>query len=337
MKIFTIILLLILTNCENQDKKKQVNNININIFQNPKNNTLNNFKTNIKPNTTSQNMRITDFKNNDYFAYMRSSNVQFEILVDDVPSYRFFGKETSNGMGMNGDVPLNAQLLKSGKHIIQGKIFPKYGDAKLQSRSFLSLDFSIRESNALTSFDLFSIEPPSSTLSEDKTKLINPIENLPYYELKSELDVQLPFEIVGWTQSVNLKDEMEKGNDLKKELKKAYDEIRKIIEKRDESAFSEIIKEREHLLATAFYLTPKEQKKELNEFLDIIKNKDYELVPYPNEINIHFYGYGKLITMFTLERESIIKLINTKDKNEVINLDFYFHRKKAGNKLEVIL
>jgi hypothetical protein len=90
-------------------------------------------------------------------------------------------------------------------------------------------------------------------------------------------------------------------------------------------------------LATAFNFSTAQKNSELQEFLDMIQSEDYELAPYPKNADIHFYGYGKLVTLLTPEQEGVIKLINKKDPNEEVTLDFYFHRKKKGNKLEVIL
>lgn len=329
--LITLLSLSFLTCCQGQDKEMKIQ-----LYSDPKIES-NNLENQINQNTEPETMKITDIKKKDYFAYMRSSNTQFEVLVDDVPVFRFFGKESKSGMGMNGDIPINSGLLKSGKHNIQGKMYPKYGNTSLVSRSYLTLEFSIRESNTLNIHKLYEISPPDSHPNSDKTAIINPIEGLPYYELNTELEVQLPFNIIGWTESVDLKKEMENGNDIKSEVKSAYDKIRQIIDKKDIIGFSELIKEREALLATAFYFTKDEEKKELEEFLDLIKNPDYELAPYPAEADLHFYGYGKLVTLFTKEREGVIKLINKKDPNEEIVLDFYFHRKQKEDKLEVIL
>lgn len=327
--LITLLSLSFLVCCQGQDK-----DMKIQIHSDPKiesNNLENQINQNIEPET----MKIADIKNKSYGAYIRSSNIQLEVLVDDVPVFRFFGQQSEKGTGMNGRLPLNSFLLKGGKHNIQGKMYPKHGSTSLVFHSALTLDFSVREANTLENLELFNIESPDKTNKDGN--IINPIEGLPYYELNTELEVQLPFNIIGWTESVDLKKEMENGNDIKSEVKSAYDKIRKIIDKKDIIGFSELIKEREALLATAFYFTKDEEKKELEEFLDLIKNPDYELAPYPAEADLHFYGYGKLVTLFTKEREGVIKLINKKDPNEVIVFDFYFHRKQEGGKLEVIL
>lgn len=326
-RIIYFIIFLFSVSCGKTDK-----DIKIHVYENPK--TLNN-KFEKQSNLKIEMENVKYIKERDYFAYMHSSNAQFEVLVDDVPAYRFFGKESRNGMGMSGDIPLNACLLKSGEHTIIGRIFPKQGSLFLNYNSYLSLDFSIRESNTLNSVDLFSLEPPKDDYKDGK--IVSKMQGLPFYEITTTLGVEVPFNIQGWTNSIDLKKEMDNGNDLKKELQETYKSIRTIIEKKDITTFSELIKDREQLLATAFYISKEQQQKDLQEFLNIIKNPDYELSPIPLEADLHFYGYGKLVTLLTSEREGIIKLINKKNKNEEIILDFYFHRKKTGERLEVIL
>lgn len=265
---------------------------------------------------------------NTYKLEISLSKCEGVVLVDDVPSYTFWGDKSKYRTRVF--VPINNLLLNNGKHIIKLQVFPKKGDLKFEKYAFGSVEAILYKD--LTFNDQIKINS-ISTPSEDKKNL----EGLPYYELNTELEVQLPFNIIGWTESVDLKKEMENGNDIKNEVKSAYDKIRQIIDKKDIIGFSELIKEREALLATAFYFTKDEEKKELEEFLDLIKNPDYELAPYPAEADLHFYGYGKLVTLFTKEREGVIKLINKKDPNEEIILDFYFHRKQKEEKLEVIL
>lgn len=290
-------------------------------------------------------MNINNITKPSYNVYIRSKNTQFIVLVDDVPVFKFFDKETQNGTGMNGNVPLNQCLLKSGKHSIKGMLFPKYGSTKLNDGTFLTLETSVRESGTIDMFQLFELKTPEGYYKKSSPddqenngngKWILPLEGLPYYELNGEFETKLPFEIEGWANSVNLKDEMEKGNDLKNEVNSIYNQIKQIIEGRNTQDFSLLIKEREQLLAKAFYFTEAKQAENLSEFLELIKNPDYELAPLSQNAEIHFYCYGKLVTLLNTQQEGVIKLINKKDKNEEVTLDFYFHRKKAGSKLEVI-
>ncbi|OXA83429.1 hypothetical protein B0A66_22285 [Flavobacterium hercynium] len=85
-----------------------------------------------------------------------------------------------------------------------------------------------------------------------------------------------------------------------------------------------------------FILHHSKKKDNLNELLEIIRNPDYELQPYPEKAELRFFAYGKLVTLSSPIRKSVIELINKKTE-KIISLDFYFHRKNKVSKLEVIL
>lgn len=227
------------------------------------------------------------------------------------------------------EVPINTLLLGSGKHIIDLKIYPNLNQSTLNENSYGEITLHYFDTdNYDREIELFVRETPNGDH--------NNLNGLPYYQLKAEINLELPFSIEGWTNSVNLKDEMENGKDLKREIQNSYDDIITIIKNRDVQAFSKLIKEREELLGVAFYSTAQEKKDNLNEFLEIIQNPDYELQPYPEKAELHFFAYGKLVTLSSPIRESVIELINKKTE-KIISLDFYFHRKNKGGKLEVIL
>lgn len=301
--------------------------------QNPKN-----YEIVITNNSTNESKLIVhDYKNSvaiknkDYKITANIKDCQFEILVDDVPVCNGVAQNKNHGT-VAIDISINNVLLKSGKHEILLKLYPIFGKTELGEFCYgdLKLWYWNAENHVDDSIDLLTIRTPQLTGEK------NPISSLSYYELKTVSDFVIPYSTDGWTNSINLKDEMEIGNDLKNEIQNTYDKIREIIKKHDTIAFSALIKEREKLLGTAFYSTLQEQTNDLEEFLEIINNPDYEVEPYQQKAKLYFYGYGKLITILTPEKEGIIKLVNKKlDKN--ITLDFYFHRKKAGEKLSVIL
>ena len=281
---------------------------------------------NIKDDNMSDN-----YKNNRLGTYKIATSInrcQGILLIDDVPSFQFWGEKSK--FSTTTYAQANHILLFSGKHEIKLQLFPKPWEKTFEKYAFGGLEFFYYDDLTFNQeYSLFKITTPSE---KD-----NNIGGLPYYELKTELEVELPFDIIGWRNSVNLKDENENGLDISKELHQKITEIREIIAKRDVNQFSNLIKEREALLETAFYFTKDEANQGLNDFLELIKDTNYELVPLPENANLHFYGYGKLITLLTPERERVITLVNKNDPKDKIVLDFYFHRKQKGKPLEVIL
>lgn len=284
--------------------------------------------------TLNDDKNMIEIKQKDYNLYTGSANCQFEILVDDVPPFvGFWGKATERGTGFAGAIPINSCLLKSGTHSISVKIYPRYGKTRLEYMSGFYFDAYYRKVHTLDEeceVQLYRLETP--TKSGGATGL----EGFPYFEMKSELVVDLPFEIEGWKNSVNLKEEQEDGHDLKKELQKTYQNLWDIINKKDTASLLKIINERENLLAEAFYFSANEKEEAIQDLLSIVKDDTYELAPFPKEAKMYFYGYGKMVTLLDLGREGVIRFVNKKDPKETISLEFRFHRKKINEELKVI-
>lgn len=266
-------------------------------------------------------------KNIKNIEFKINSNIKdclYKIYVDDILINDGIANEKNHG-AVSIDASINHVLLKTGKHNFRMEMFPTPGEKKLGEFSYG--DFKLWYWNVDKQEDdgisVLSMRTPSDNL----------INKLLFFKLETEINLEVPFSIEGWTNSVSLKKEMEDGKDLKREIQNSYDDI---IKNRDVQAFSKLIKEREELLGVAFYSTAQEKHDNLNEFLEIIQNPDYELQPYPKKAELRFFAYGKLVTLSSPIRESVIELINKKTE-KIISLDFYFHRKNKGDKLELIL
>lgn len=277
--------------------------------------------------TTNNSVNMNYIKKNSYRIYTRLNECQAELYVDDVLAFSFMGEITTTGRTAV-DVLINPFLLKSGKHSICLKMYPQHGKSTLSQDSYGEIrNYFMNVENYDQETDLFTLETPNG----DKTNL----KNLPYFELKSELIVELPFKIEGWSNSVNLKEEMENKIDVKKQLLESYDNLRQIIKKRDTEEFTKLIQEREDILGIAFYSSAKDKINDLQEMLNIIKNPNYELQPYPQNPVLVIHANGKLASFLTVDREGIIELINHKDEN-TITFDFKFHKKSKNGKFTII-
>ena len=276
----------------------------------------------------------------DYRLYMRTSTLQFEMLVDDVPLNKFFGKITESGGGLGGDNILTPVILKNGKHQITVKIYPRFGQTQMESHTYFEGEIYLWD---LATFDddnrikLLYIQTPDGTVRRKDNSLINPLEGLPYYEMKGEFEATtLPFSLEGWTNSVNLKEEADKGIDIKGELKEMYDTIATVFENKDTARLKQMIQEREDMFGTAFYFDAHQKDGRWQKFEKKLTDTNYELASFPPDATLYYYGYGKITTILDANHDGIIKLVNKKDPTDVINFDFRFQRKKKGDKLTVI-
>lgn len=272
-----------------------------------------------------------------YYVAVRTGNSQLDFRVGDVPVSLnlFFGEITyKDGRKTGAYVPINSCILKSGKYKVTGKIIPRYGEKILEFHSYLMMGgYYIKSGDWDNEYPMFTIETSDNYHKEGK--IYNPITGYPYFVLETEIEVDVPYEVEGWSRSVNLKEQKEE--ELKKELQQSYDEIRQIIAKKDIAAFRSLIEEREDLLKIVYYLPSAEKERRIADLLAVIMNDDFDIAPYPQEAQLLYFAEGKMVTLVDpINRKGVVRLVNKKDPENIISLDFRFHRKRKGDKLTVI-
>lgn len=294
-------------------------------------------------------------------VYLRSSNCQFEVFVDDVLLFKLMGDVTQNGGGINGDYDINQLLLSSGKHEVKIRMYPKYGKQVFDKEGNVQMIFSYFKNRDLRTMNYNAEMNGHNGINIDQlteqwiekwdqqsqvgyegvyvAKEPAPFKGLPAYEWRKTFDAEVPFSFEGWRNSVDLsKESKDEKKDINKELYDQYKLIHNIIKNKDANQYLNIVKEREELITNCLYYKDNEKKIRMDEFVKLIKSDEYELEPlYSETFKLEYQGYGKLSMLLNkTDGEGIIRLKNKKDKNDMIFLDFRFQRKKKGEKLTVI-
>ena len=268
--------------------------------------------------------------------YLSSSHCQFDLFVNDVPLFRFWGRESESGMGMMTDNFLNPFILTSGEHEIKVRIYPRFGQESLEFHSHFEMEIYVVDA-ATHNFDekvvLLTMSTPERIHKDGIIE--NPLTGLPYFEMRTTVKLQVPFELIGWRNSVDLRKENEE-REIFQEVLQAYKEIYSMIKNRELDRLKTALAERENILNTAFYLSEERKAQEWQDFIDMISCEEFELAPFPQDPILHFQGHGRMVVLLNHKREDIIRLVNREDPMDQIILEFRFHRKEKGDKLTVI-
>lgn len=292
---------------------------------------------------------------------IHSQSLQFEVYIDDVLLYNFKGEATKNQGGAIGSHDINPLLLSSGLHEVKVRLYPSYGDLVFGDGGGINLVFFqypypnlkqvtynenmngeegifLDQQKEFWMAEKGEYGKPSYVAAHYESKEPLKLKGLPMYEWRSTFEASVPFDYVGWRNSVNLKKENEESDALKKELYSKYNNIYEIIKNKEIDKFISLIKEREELTGKTLFYGANEMKLRENEFIKLLKNDDYEIEPlFEESFYLDFQGYGKLVTIVNkADKDGIIRLKNKKNTNEVIYLDFLFQRKIKGNPLSII-
>jgi hypothetical protein len=309
----------------------------------------------IKKETTINNEKRSNY------IYVHSADCQFEIYINDVLLTNFKGEIARRG-GVTGGHITNSLLLTSGTNEIKVRMYPPYGDQVFKTGAAIGLVFQhFRDGDFRTTVydetmrgkdgiildhfdkqwvsDKGEYDTPSWVEAHYEPKTPLPLKGLPAYEWRSTFVAEVPYDLLGWRNSVNLKEEEEdEKKNIKAELIAEYKKVYEIIKNRDVQGYLKLVKERDELLGKTMYYTEKDSKQKIKNAEELLNNSDYELEPlFEETFKLEYQGYGKLATLIHLaDGEGVIRLINKKDPNENIYLDFLFQRKEKGGKLTVI-
>jgi len=265
--------------------------------------------------------------------YMRGAKSQYSIYINDIMVFNHRGPKDLEGCP-NGAIPINHLLLKSGVHTVTGKVYPEYGEAMLDMMSELELCYSRQDFMTLITDkpDLFIINASRSVPGKE----YNGLEDLPYFEMSKSFNATVGHELEGWSNSVDLNKVDEET--LVREVNAAYNEIHKLLHAKDANKLAEMHSDFMDIRAVAFNYqeVDNDREDEIKEFKDMIKNRSFEVAPLPDSAFLHFYAYGKMVTLLDENANPIIRLVDKKDKDKYIELQFRFHKKTESDSLSII-
>ncbi|WP_456311754.1 hypothetical protein [Pseudomonas shirazensis] len=253
------------------------------------------------------------------------------ILINDIPVIDWYGEETKSG-GYLGGIDINNVLLQSGKYKVVGKMFPRNGMKTLTEDEALLIEFFCADADPRiwkSSKYKFhpKIESPWDGLSENI--------NYPYFEIATEIEVELPFVLDGWQNSVDLSKLDKKF--LKEKVFEYYRQIHIVLKEHNATKFLELSKEKQRLQEQAFYFT-QERKQSFQQSLITLFNQNLELEPLnENELKLEFMGYGKLVRLMKVDGSHPLqfKSPNIKEQSN-IELEIKLHLRTAEKGLSII-
>ncbi|WP_054851309.1 hypothetical protein [Olleya sp. ITB9] len=267
-----------------------------------------------------------------YYSIYRRMGCAGEIYVNDVPLTFHSGITTSGSKTVTGDIPINHLLLESGSYKVTGIMLPRHKMKTLTKDEYMSLDFYIAEGDTSKLQETRKkfhprIKQPWNGLSE---KIEYPI-----FKITTEINVNLPFVLNGWQNSINLKTIKEK--DLFNEVLKFYYQLHGVLASHNASKFLDLSKDKMELQEKAFYFTKKSKADFLNGATSLFSQK-LELLPLNStNLKLQIMGYGKLVRLVRLDGSSALQYkIADPEINDTVKFDIKLHMKTLNKGLSII-
>jgi hypothetical protein len=274
--------------------------------------------------------------NNPFYELYPNLNCSGIVLINDVPVFSFLGKDTKDGI-LDGSVPINHVVLQSGKYNVVGKIFPRFGQKTLTENDGMEISFNVSDiDNWKETKQSFFPQLSTPDASFDKNnKITSPLKGLPYFEITTEIEVELPFVLDGWQNSIDL-NKIDKTI-LKNKVIEFYSQIHAILKEHNASKFLELSKEKEDLQTKAFYFNSI-RKQEIRNSIISLFNKNLEVLPLnPDELKLEIFGYGKLVSLIRTNGSAALQFKRDNIEGERnIELEVKLHARSLEKGLIII-
>lgn len=281
-------------------------------------------------------MSIGSTIKNPYYELYPNLNCSGIVFINDVPVFSFLGEDTKDGI-LDGSVPINHVALQTGKYKVVGKIFPRYGQKSLSENDGMEISFNLSDiDNWKETKHSFSPEVSTPEASFDKNnKITSPLKGLSYFEIGTEIEIELPFVLDGWQNSIDL-NKIDKAI-LKNKVIEFHTQLHAVLKEHNASKFLELSKEKEDLQTKAFYFNSI-RKQEIRNSIISLFNKNLEVLPLnPNELKLEIFGYGKLVSLLRVDGSSALQFKQNNIEGERnIELEVKLHMRTLEKGLSII-
>jgi hypothetical protein len=245
-----------------------------------------------------------------------------EVYINDMPLIKDYNEGSSNF-----EIPLNNLISKSGIQTVKIVLLPDTGKSLVDKSGIDYVDIKI-----------YRYISGLSNMSPEKRALVKEInlkefKELPIVAKEVEFNAIVPYELMGWSKSVDLSKENQET--LRNEVVAKYEELRKIFETKDVNRWVKIARNRETELNMAFFFSDfeiTEERKEDSNYINQIKKmltiENYKIITY---------GGGKIVKMEridgSLKGESVLQAVSEKTTRIY---DVLLHRPTPNAPLEII-
>jgi hypothetical protein len=266
--------------------------------------------------------KVNSYKEHPYYAVqINKGGCTFETLVNDLHHYSYMKKG-----GFTSLVPLNLNILKSGKQLLKLKVYPDQGKTKFDDGSYIDIEVRFFKdvndpTTEFTSVLKFSLP------KEAKDK------GLPYFEVELPFTATVPYDHSERLLNAQV---IKKDKQTEEKIIAAYNHARNLIEKLDAASLNKLTDERDHILADVFYYSPQQTQALMASTKD---NLEPEAKVQPvADYQIVYYAGGKVVS---LERRSdkgpiLHSILNEgKPTREVIDFDWMLYLPKGSTEFRV--
>lgn len=266
-----------------------------------------------------KNEKKSPMKEQPIYTIKISSANPYEIYVNDMP----LEKDHETGSS-NTETPFNDFVLKSGVQQFKIMLFPNKGKTVVDKAGINHVEVKIYKYTK----GLSNMTPDNAVILKQID--LKDMQEMPVVIKQFAVALDVPYEIKGWSQSVDLSKENQEK--LRSEVLAKYDELRLIINSGNIKGFTDQYKVRDKEVNESFLNNPDAIDEDMDWMQQRIATSKGKMQNISNAV-MKLNGNGKIVYLENAKHES--PLISTDGKNEEV-YNILLHRPKPGAPLEII-
>ncbi|KXH85014.1 hypothetical protein AU378_04470 [Chryseobacterium kwangjuense] len=211
----------------------------------------------------------------------------YELYINDIAARKDYGTGMHNTF-----IEINPYVLKSGTYKFTLKLLPMPSELEKGGIQPSTIDFL---KVAISSYEKTGTKKQGESYEKIKIYPISKIkEPVPFYEVKGEFSVNLPYELEGWSKGQNLS-KIDKA-ELEKKVVAFYEKLRNSLNTGNYKLFNESGSQRTSE-TYVFNYTPSEEIAKFEEENNAdLKNCKDRMAPI-EDYSLKIYGDGKLVML----------------------------------------
>lgn len=155
------------------------------------------------------------------------------------------------------------------------------------------------------------------------------------FEISTEIEVDLPFEVAGWEGSLDLSKENEEQ--LFNEVLAYYEQIRMVLQEHHASNFLEMAQAKMKIQETTLYFDEARKKSFLTGTSKLFDQKLEVEALNPENLKLEIMGYGKLVRLMTLDNTQPLKFKSPNPERQgAIEMEIKLDKPETGKDFRII-
>ncbi len=267
-----------------------------------------------------------------YYAEFGNRGCFFEIWINGVLMY----KHTKRGTIGKTAVTINPWILMSGKQKLKIRLYPYLDEKVIKEENPFRLEIGYNDFAIASSADQQRPWNVAYTLPEIKI----PEEGLPHFELEVDFEANVPYQIKGWRDCIDLRE----IPDIEKKVVEEYEYVRQLMINRKLDQLKEYFAYRNNELSVSLYESKEDCERNWESYCNDISLISIEGFQPIEDYEVIFSENGCSVTLRSIKRRgfpsALLWLEQDREIPDAYNYTYFdltLGIKKGTNKFVAIL